>query len=45
MVTELSNGQMVVSTSVNGAKESNTDKVFTSKKERREKASGRWAKE
>jgi hypothetical protein len=42
---ELSNGQMVASTSVNGAKENNMEKVFTSKKAKRDKEFGTWAKE
>jgi uncharacterized oligopeptide transporter (OPT) family protein len=40
-----SSGQMVESTSVTGAKVSNTAKVSTSKRARRDKVSGRWARE
>ena len=40
-----SSGLMVESTSVTGAKVSNTAKVSTSKRAKRDKVSGRWARE
>ena len=40
-----SSGLMVESTSVTGVKVSNTEKVSTSKRVKRDKASGRWARE
>ena len=40
-----SSGQMAGNISESGAKESNTAKVLTSKKERRDTVSGRWARE
>jgi hypothetical protein len=42
---EPSNGLMAESTSVTGAKVSNTEKVSTSKRAKRDKVSGRWARE
>jgi hypothetical protein len=39
------NGLMVESTSVTGAKVSNMEKVSTSKRAKRDKESGRWARE
>ena len=39
------NGLMVESTSVSGAKVNNTGKESTSKRAKRDKASGRWARE
>jgi len=44
-VMELSNGQMVGSTLESGVKESNTARESTSKKARKDKVSGTWAKE
>ena len=41
----LLSGQMVASTSVTGVKASSTAKVSTSKKERRDRVSGKWARE
>lgn len=45
MDTEPSSGQMVGNTLVTGAKVNNTVKVCTSKRAKRDKASGRWARE
>ena len=45
MDTVLSTGQMVESTSENGAKESNTEKELILKKERKDSVSGKWARE
>ena len=45
MVKERLSGQMAESTLDNGIKESNTAKAPTLRKERRDKASGKWAKE
>ena len=45
MVTEPLSGQTVESTSENGLKANNTEREFTSRKERRDRASGRWEKE
>ena len=45
MVTELLSGQTVGNILVNGAKVNNTGKEFTSKRAKRDKASGKWAKE
>ena len=42
---EPSSGQMVGSISVTGAKVNNTERVCTSKRARRDKVSGRWARE
>jgi len=42
---EHSNGQMAENTSENGKTENNTEKESTLKKENKEKAIGKWAKE
>ena len=44
MATELSNGQTEGNTLESGSKVSSTERAYTSKKGRRDKASGRWAK-
>ena len=44
MVMEHSNGQTEENISANGAKENNTEREYTSKKGRKDKASGTWAK-
>lgn len=45
MVKELLNGQMEENILVNGAKENNTVKEFTSKKEKRDSVFGKWVRE
>ena len=45
MVMVLLSGQMVASILVNGVKANNTEKEFTSKKVKRGKESGKWARE
>ena len=45
MVTVPSSGQMAENISVNGAKANSMVKVFTSKRAKRDKVSGKWAKE
>lgn len=44
-VKELLNGQMEENILGNGAKENNTVKEFTSKKERRDSVFGKWVRE
>ena len=44
-VTELLSGQTEGNILVNGAKVNNTGKEFTSKRAKRDKVSGKWAKE
>jgi hypothetical protein len=41
----LLNGQMAENTLVNGVKANNTEREYTLKKERKDKAYGKWAKE
>ena len=45
MVTVRSSGRMAENISVNGAKANSMVKVFTSKRAKRDKVSGKWAKE